>query len=374
MAKQDPFKVAKDLLAKHGDNIVRSGDAMVSDKQEIVSVSPLIDVNIGGGIPEGSVVLLAGDEKCGKTVTALQICKNAQSMGKNIYYLNIEARLKSRDLEGIEGLDLEKINVVSSYREDDSEGNLVQSKILSGEEWLSFAENFIHNDPGCVVVLDSISQLVTERQLQADIGDVTGDGGFRLLSQFIGRIAPVVVVNKCIVIGIQHLIANTRARPGQKTKSRSGGRKIRYAVDVDLECTYIQPWKASSADDAEQIGQRVNWITRSTARPIPPGRKIESLLRYGVGLDVIGELISLGKSLGFIKVSGSWYVLDYMQNHLDVLGVDEWAVDKKGKLTPEMSKLVQAQGEHKAHDLLKANPDYLDCLQKDIYEMLGMTG
>ena len=46
MAKQDPFKVAKDLIAKHGDNIVRSGDAMVSDKQEIVSVSPLIDVNI----------------------------------------------------------------------------------------------------------------------------------------------------------------------------------------------------------------------------------------------------------------------------------------------------------------------------------------
>ena len=170
MAKQDPFKVAKDLLAKHGENIVRSGDAMVSDKHEMVSVSPLIDVNIGGGIPEGSVVLLAGDEKCGKTVTALQICKNAQLMGKNIYYLNIEARLKSRDLEGIEGLDLEKINVVSSYREDDSEGNLVQSKILSGEEWLSFAENFIHNDPGCVIVLDSISQIVTERQLQADIG------------------------------------------------------------------------------------------------------------------------------------------------------------------------------------------------------------
>jgi hypothetical protein len=62
-----------------------------------------------------------------------------------------------------------------------------------------------------------------------------------------------------------------------------------------------------------------------------------------------------------------------MQNHLDVLGVDEWAVDKKGKLTPEMSKLVQAQGEHKAHDLLKANPAYLDCLQKDIYDMLGMS-
>ena len=62
-----------------------------------------------------------------------------------------------------------------------------------------------------------------------------------------------------------------------------------------------------------------------------------------------------------------------MQNHLEALGVDEWAVDKKGKLTPEMSKLVQTQGEHKAHDLLKANPDYLDLLEKDIYDMLGMT-
>ena len=61
-----------------------------------------------------------------------------------------------------------------------------------------------------------------------------------------------------------------------------------------------------------------------------------------------------------------------MRQHLDILGVDEWSVDKKGKLTTEMSKMVQAQGEHKAHDLLKAHPEYVECLQKDIYEMLGM--
>ena len=38
-----------------------------------------------------------------------------------------------------------------------------------------------------------------------------------------------------------------------------------------------------------------------------------------------------------------------------------------------MSKLVQTQGEHKAHDLLKDNPKYVDCLEKDIYDMLGMS-
>ena len=74
------------------------------------------------------------------------------------------------------------------------------------------------------------------------LGDVVGDGAYRLMSQFIKRMAPVLSVNDCILIGIQHMIANTRARPGQKSKGRSGGRKIRYAVDVDLECRYISPW------------------------------------------------------------------------------------------------------------------------------------
>ena len=370
---KDPLQIAKDLFKKYGEHLVKTGSEIIAKPMKLVSVSPIIDINIGGGIPEGSVVLLAGDEKCGKTVTALQICRNAQQQDRNIHYLNIEHRLKKRDLEGISGLNSEAIHIYGSFKEDDEDGNVVASKLLTGEEWLSIAEHCLHNDPGCIVVIDSISQLVTEKEINANIGDVVGDGAYRLMSQFIKRMAPVLSVNDCILIGIQHMIANTRARPGQKSKGRSGGRKIRYAVDVDLECRYISPWTVGGDDDAEQIGQDIHWITRSTAI-LPPGRRFTSKLRYGIGLDDLAELFELGKALGFIAGKG-WYTLDYMRNHEDVLGIKwEEKQDKKTKEfkpTPEVSKLVKAQGQEKILSLLKENPKYIECLKTDIYDMLG---
>jgi RecA/RadA recombinase len=369
--KPDPFKVSKDLIQKHGEHLIKTGAELIAQPQILIPISPIIDLNIGGGIPEGSVCLLSGDEKCGKTVTALQICKNAQRLGKNVYYMNIEARLKPRDMVGIHGLDPNKIIVVGSYREDNDDGSLIASKILSGEEWLAMAENYLHNDPGCVVVLDSISQLVTAREIDANIGDVVGDGAYRLMSQFIGRMQPVWKVNRCVVVGVQHLTANTRAKPGQKTKVRTGGRKVRYAVDVDLICTHISPWTVGNKEDGEQIGQIIHWKTASTSI-LPPGRKFDSKLRYGVGLDEVAEYFEVGKSLGFITSSGAWYTLSYLQNHLDLLGLDEWKVDKKGKLVKEVSSQVMRQGEEKILQLLADKPEFVECLQQGISEMLGV--
>ncbi|SVC57245.1 uncharacterized protein METZ01_LOCUS310099, partial [marine metagenome] len=240
------------MLDKYGEHLIKTGSEIISKPPKLIPVSPAIDINIGGGIPEGSVVLLAGDEKCGKTVTALQICRNAQEQGRNTYYLNIEHRIKGRDIKGIAGLDESKLHVIGSSKRQEIAGKIIDGHILTGEHYLSIAEHLFHNDPRCVIVLDSISQLVTEKEINANIGDVVGDGAYRLMSQFIKRVAPVLSINDCILVGIQHMIANTRARPGQKTKGRSGGRKIRYAVDVDLECRYITPWTVGGDDDSIQ--------------------------------------------------------------------------------------------------------------------------
>jgi hypothetical protein len=93
-------------------------------------------------------------------------------------------------------------------------------------------------------------------------------------------------------------------------------------------------------------------------------------------LDDLAELFELGKALGFIEGKG-WYTLNYMRNHEDVLGVKwEEKQDKKtkeSKPTPEVSKLVKAQGQEKILSLLKENPKYIECLKSDIYDMLGMS-
>jgi len=371
LGTKDPFEIGKDVLAKYGKSIMKKGSEIIEQTNKLIHVSPNIDIALGGGIPEGCFVLLAGDPKCGKTVTALMLCKHAIDMGKNVYFLNVEGRLKRRDLLGIAGLNADRMVVIGSFLEDDGHGGKVNGKILHGEEWIEIAEHFIHNDPGCVVVIDSFSQIATEKEFTVDIGEKAGDGGYRLLAQFTKRVATVLPVNKVTVVGIQHLIANTRARMGQKTKGRSGGRKIGYAVDVDLECKYIELVRASSAEDSDVIGQKVHWTTGSTAI-VAPHKKIVSIIRYGIGIDEVYELMELGMETGFINGTG-WYTLDFMQNHLKLVGFDEWKVDNKGKLDPELAKLVRAQGKENLCTMLRNNPKYVEALRKDIYDMLGLA-
>jgi len=47
-----------------------------------------LDIALGGGIREGSCVVITGDPKTGKTTTALYFAAKAQKLGKKVYYLS----------------------------------------------------------------------------------------------------------------------------------------------------------------------------------------------------------------------------------------------------------------------------------------------
>ena len=93
--------VITDLEKKYGVGAFVSARDFMKIKKEIIPVSPKLDLVLGGGIPEGSCVILAGPPKLGKTVTSLHCSANAQALGRNVYFLNVEGRLKQRDLAGI---------------------------------------------------------------------------------------------------------------------------------------------------------------------------------------------------------------------------------------------------------------------------------
>ena len=127
-------KLAEDVTKTFGDDVILSGNALVDQKVLTIPVSPALDIVLNGGIPEGSFVVLTGQPKCGKTTTSLDFAATAQRseyQGKlkdtrEVYYLNIEGRLKKRDLEGIPGLNLSKFHIIGSQ----------QGKILHAEEYL----------------------------------------------------------------------------------------------------------------------------------------------------------------------------------------------------------------------------------------------
>lgn len=297
------MSVKEDVTKAFGEDIILSGNAVVDRKCITIPVSPSLDIVLHGGIPEGSFVVFTGQPKCGKTTSSLDFAATAQKLeyahssfkeGREVYYLNIEGRLKKRDLEGIPGLDLSRFHVIGSQ----------QGKILHAEEYLQIAEKIINEVPGSVVIIDSYSALCTEAEITSEMDKMQRADGAKLLAKFCRKVANVIPVNKNIVIGITHLMGNPTGY-GAEFKEKSG-QAIAYQTDIKLRAKAFKPWVLSS--DNNQIGQEIQWQVVCSALG-PPGGQITSYIRYGEGIDKYMEAICLASDMGLIHKGGAWYTL-----------------------------------------------------------------
>jgi recombination protein RecA len=335
------MSLKEDVVKNFGDDIILTGNAIVDRKSTIIPVSPSLDIILNGGIPEGSFVVLTGQPKCGKTTTSLDFAATAQKTEyqgglktpREVYYLNIEGRLKKRDLEGIPGLDLNKFHVIGSQ----------QGKILHAEEYLQIAEKIINEIPGSVVIIDSYSALCTEAEITSEMDKMQRADGAKLLAKFCRKVANVIPVNKNIVIGITHLMGNPTGY-GAEFKEKSG-QAIAYQTDIKLRAKTFKPWTLSS--DGTQIGQEIEWQVICSALG-PPGGHITSYIRYGQGIDKYTEAITLASDIGLIHKGGAWYTLT--------------SVADKPKF----------QGTEKARQYLLDNTKVYDELVKNIKDTMGV--
>jgi recombination protein RecA len=330
------------VMKDFGNDIILSGSSIVDRKSVVIPVSPALDMILNGGIPEGSFVVLTGQPKCGKTTTSLFLAATAQQEqyaggikgGRKVYYLNIEGRLKKRDLEGIPGLDLNRFDVIGSQ----------QGKILHAEEYLQIAERIINEEPGSVLIIDSYSALCTEAEITSEMDKMQRADGAKLLAKFCRKVANVIPVNRNIVIGITHLMGNPTGY-GAEFKEKSG-QAIAYQTDVKIRAKSFKPWVLSS--DSTQIGQEVEWQVLCSALG-PPGGQITSYIRYGEGIDKYMEVIILASDMGLINKGGAWYTLDYLK-------------EEKPKF----------QGTEKVRQYLVDHPEAYDKLYIEVKNMMGI--
>jgi recombination protein RecA len=250
-----------------------------------------------------------------------------------VYYLNIEGRLKKRDLEGISSLDLERFDIIGSQ----------QGKILHAEEYLQIAERIINEEPGSILIIDSYSALCTEAEITSDMDKMQRADGAKLLAKFCRKVANVIPVNKNIVIGITHLMGNPTGY-GAEFKEKSG-QAIAYQTDIKLRAKSFKPWVLSA--DSSQIGQEIEWNVICSALG-PPGGSITSYIRYGQGIDKQMEIINLASDIGIIHKGGAWYTLT--------------SVEDKPKF----------QGTEKLRAYLMENPSAYESLLVSVKETMGL--
>ena len=320
----------KDIIKEYGD-VLHDPSSITDEILEIIPVSPKIDIALGGGVPEGSLFILTGPEKIGKTVTALTFCANAQQLKRPVYYGNIEGRLRKRDIEGIKDLqaDPELLKIIGS----------TQGNILSAEKYLSIFNQIIHTQPETVCVVDSFSALSSDAELKGDLTDQQVMTVQKVLSKFCRRISNVLPINKVTVVGITHLMANVAFGKG-KAKVEKSGTALKYQVDVKLHASHISPIVQGDT----QIGQTIHWQVVTSAIG-PPGQKVDSHIKYGRGIWKEMELADLLIDFGIIKKSGAWITL------------------------PNEEKI---QGQNNLAKYLEDNPDQYKEFEKTIFSMIGI--
>lgn len=343
----------KDLIKK---GVLIGAEFLAERPKHVIPVSPAADLGLNGGIPEGSWVAFSGKEKCGKTTLALHIASKAQQVENGqrpTFLFDIETRIKPMHLKGIRGLKL-------SGDPNDKTGLLVvrsvRGEIMSAEEFLTGATNVIKDNPGAIIIIDSTSALCSQKELSSSISGSTRAQGPKILAAFCRQMGPVVPVNDCIVISIQHLIANTSGfGPSQWEDS---GRKIQYQGDVKLRAKGFQSWE----DDGVQIGQTVDWSVLWSALG-PPGATIKNWIKYGRGIDEVSEMIDIGLDFGLLRQGGSWFYFDYLLEE-EHESIDDFCKDKARE------DALKIQGRQNLYELLDGNDIFSAILYSKVKEML----
>jgi recombination protein RecA len=336
MAKATIGDKDKDFIKKYGDYIT-TGDKILEIKRnyKTISISPAIDLALGGGIKEGSWVILSGPPKAGKTTTTMQIIANCQAEGRKIIYLDVEGRLKEMNFE-VPGIDPSLVQVIRSG-----------DTPLAAEEFLEIARTLLSSkeNEGCVLVIDSISSLIPKRDLEVvEIDGQTRPGLPKILSDFCKKLGQTVPNNKCIVVMITHMITNTSGYG--KSRMADGGVKIQFQADTRMEVKSVSPWNIGSEEKKDIIGLKVTWDILCSSIG-SPHKTCESWIRFGQGIDKIQEIITIAIDLGLIEKSGSWFNLVFLEE-----------------------KAQKFQGQEKVNVFLAENKDAYATLEVKVREML----
>lgn len=338
----------KEFIKKYGQ-YVTTGERVLEQKKnyKVISVSPATDLALGGGIKEGSWLMLSGPPKSGKTTTSMQIIANCQAEGRKIIYLDVEGRLKEMNFE-VPGIDPSKVTIIRSEKEP-----------LAAEDFLEIGKQLasLPENEGCVLVIDSISSLIPKRDLGEVVDGQTRPGLPKILSDFCKKMGQIVPNQKVLVIMITHMITNTSGYGAGRMAD--GGVKIQYQADTRMEVKGIKPWETGNDKNKQVIGLTVTWkaICSSIGRP---NVEFESWIRFGHGIDKVQEIIHIASELGLIDVNASWYDLDYLQDP-----------EVKAEAGLEADFNPKLQGQEKVYNFLTENRKCYEILERKVKEMLA---
>ena len=326
-AKEKALDLAVEQIQRdHGEGaIMRLSDDPHQEVEAIPTGSLALDDALGvGGVPRGRIIEVFGPESSGKTTLATHIAAEAQKLGGTAAFVDAEHAFDPTYAEQL-GVDTDELLI---------------SQPDTGEQALNITDTLVRSGALDVIVIDSVSALVPQAELEGDMGDTHVGLQARLMSQALRKLAGNINRTKTSLIFINQIRMKIGVMFGNP-ETTSGGRALKFYSSVRMDIRRIGAVK----DGQEVVGNRTRVKVKKN-KVAPPFREAEFDLIYGEGISSLGEMIDLGTEYDILQKRGSWYSYE-----------DE----------------TIAQGRENTKEWLEDNPEQREAVKSAIREEIGLA-
>ncbi len=267
-------------------SIMRLGERKAEQVPSIRTGSPSLDKALGcGGYPKGRLIEIYGPEASGKTTLTLHAIAECQKAGGVAAFIDAEHAL---DIQYAKALG---VNVKE----------LLVSQPDTGEQALEITETLVRSGAVALIVIDSVAALVPKAEIEGDMGDSHMGLQARLMSQALRKLTGVTHRTGTSIMFINQLRMKIGVVFGSP-ETTTGGNALKYYSSVRIDVRRIGSVKSGE----EFIGNRTR-VKVVKNKLAPPFQKVEFDIRYGQGIDAVGDLLDKAADSGIVEKNGSHY-------------------------------------------------------------------
>ena len=301
------------------------------DVESVPTGSIGLDYALGiGGLPKGRIIEIYGPESGGKTTVTLHAIAETQKLGGMAAFIDVEHALDPVYAKSL-GVDID---------------HLIVSQPDTGEQALEIMETLARSGAIDIVVLDSVAAMVTKAEIDGEIGDSFVGVQARLMSAAMRKLTSVISKSNTVAIFINQVREKIGVMYGNP-ETTPGGRALKFYASVRIEVR-----KGEKIVDGGEI---IGYTTKCKVvknKVAPPFKETQFDMIFGEGISRLGEIITMGEELGFIKKSGAWY--SYNGERLGqgkektkkfLKENDDLRLEIEGKIKENMSKLEMSASE-----------------------------
>ena len=282
------FAIAE-IKKQLGDDVVIDVTS-IPDIPRVPTRSPVIGYIFGaGGTPIGRIIELYGPESAGKTLIAQNIMADFQREGKFVAMVDAEFSFSAKYAQ-IQGLDVSP----AKFR-------LFQPN--AGEDAFTIVEKLAESGQISCITVDSIAALVPQAEMEGEMTDAQMGAQARMIGKGLRKIAGICAKNNCTIIFLNQLRMKIGVMFGNP-ETTPGGQALKFWASIRCEVRKGEKDEGEENEDMVGIAAKVKNVKNKTSVPF---RKGEIFISFKEGIDIYGEYVDFGVSMGFIDKKGAWY-------------------------------------------------------------------